>query len=190
MAAFIVTGQPIPDEQFSCPSNGSGTDFVTIPWSNMSVNVLRPGANVSYEGYNDEYCGIKGPHPRMAYCCQYGQLSSSPSPDAAIALAQSDGCSQYCPFFLADMNLWLYCLTQEGDTVTNAFCRLDGGVHLSTSGSVPRDGPFDPNSQVIKDKKNKYSSYESAASTARSSTMAVYAGLAVVLTSWLADNSA
>ncbi|KAI6826150.1 hypothetical protein KC332_g7842 [Hortaea werneckii] len=147
-AAYIANGTSIPDSQFDCPVQYSGLDYVDIPWLNMSVEQNQPyDRNVNYY---DGYCGIKGAHPRMAYCCQ--NMQAQPPflkyPDLPTYLAP-DHCSQYCRFFPANLNYWLWCLTQEGDLVSNAFCRWDDGKSLSTSGSLSRDGPFDPDGYWI-----------------------------------------
>lgn len=140
-----------PRDGISCPANYSGPDYASIPWGNMSTKDAR----TTHVG---GYCGIKGPHPRMAICCQTGMDQPTSFPNAPIYLAEADHCSQYCPFFPSDLDLWLYCLTQEGHTVSNAFCRFLNGSYLDTSGSLPRDGPFDPNSRLIQEKKKMYSS--------------------------------
>lgn len=170
MAAYIAHGHLIPDSEFSCPLNSSGIDYPSIPWSNMSVATFYDDIHEeTYKGY----CGVKGPHPRMAYCCQHGQLQEAADSNAAIALAPEDHCSQYCGFFIADIDLWVYCLTQEGDSVSNAFCRSDDGAYLETSGTEPLSGPANPDSQLIKDKKNKYS----AAASLGPSSLAVWLSL-------------
>lgn len=156
MNAYTVNGPSIPDSKFSCPTNYTGTDYVNIPWSSMSID-HGEGQNHT-DGYYYGICGIKGPHPRMATCCQNGQLQPINYPNASIYLSAEDHCSQYCNFYLAIMDLWLYCLTKEGNSVVNAFCRSDDGTFLQTSGSLPRDGPFDPDNALIKDKKKLYSS--------------------------------
>ncbi|KAI7544947.1 hypothetical protein KC331_g6495 [Hortaea werneckii] len=107
-AAFIVNGSSIPDSQFDCPVQYSGLDYVDIPWLNMSVDkYYDPNAS-----FYDGYCGIKGAHPRMAHCCQNMQAQPIKYPDIPIYLAP-DNCSQYCRFYPADINYWLWCLTQE-----------------------------------------------------------------------------
>lgn len=145
-AAFIVNGSSIPDSQFDCPVQYSGLDYVDIPWLNMSVGRYHDPNASFYDGY----CGIKGAHPRMSHCCQNMQAQPIKYSDIPIYLAP-DNCSQYCRFYPADINYWLWCLTQEGDSVSNAFCRWDDGKSLSTSGSLPRDGPFDPDGYWIQE---------------------------------------
>ncbi|GAB7366153.1 hypothetical protein MBLNU230_g7715t1 [Neophaeotheca triangularis] len=143
-AAYIANGTSIPDSQFDCPIQYSGLDYVDIPWLNMSVSPDDDPDGAQYDGY----CGLKGAHPRMASCCQNMQLGGVEYPDLPIYLAP-DNCSQYCRFFPADINYWLWCLTLEGDPVSDAFCRWDNGMSLSTSGSLSRDGPFDSNGRFI-----------------------------------------
>ncbi|RMY82855.1 hypothetical protein D0862_11875 [Hortaea werneckii] len=154
-SAYVANGTSIPDSQFDCPIQYSGLDYVDIPWLNMSVGEHHESNGTSYDGY----CGIKGAHPRMAYCCQ--NMQAQPPfmrhADTPIYLAP-DNCSQYCRFYPADLNYWLWCLTREGDPVSNAFCRWDGGKSLSTSGSLPRDGPLDPDDYWIKEARSSSAS--------------------------------
>lgn len=116
----------------------------------MSIDIFGPCPTDGDE-CNTSYCGIKGSRPRMSYCCNKGHLAlfGNNTYDAPIALAQADHCSQYCYFYIANIDLWLYWLTEEGDTVSNAFCHSSDGSHLTTSGLLPRDGPFDPGSRLI-----------------------------------------
>ncbi|KAI7493667.1 hypothetical protein KC367_g8479 [Hortaea werneckii] len=162
-AAYIVNGSSIPDSAFNCPVQFSGLDYVDIPGLNMSVGKnYHPNAS-----FYDGYCGIKGAHPRMAHCCQNMQVQPPfiKYPEIPIYLAP-DNCSQYCRFWPADIDYWLWCLTQEGDSVSNAFCRWDEGKSMSTSGSLPRDGPFDPDGPWIKEAKSKLTFLANSASTA------------------------
>lgn len=156
-AACIANGTSIPDSRFDCPIHYSGLDYVDIPWLNISVEQDR--ASNRNINYYDRYCGIKGAHPRMAYCCQ--NMQAEPSflrySDLPIYLAP-DNCSQYCRVFSADIDYWLWCLTQEGDSVSNAFCRWDDGRSLSSSGTLSRNGPFDPDGYWIEFARSRSSS--------------------------------
>jgi len=176
MAAYIVTGTSIPFNHFSCPSNSSGPEYASIPWSNLSASVFETSTRASYSNRYNGYVGIKGPHPRMAYCCQNAATSeANQNPERQIALA-GDHCTQYCSAFV-DLDLWLYCLTQNGDLVSNAFASLDyqgdtnqssvGERYIQTSGSLPRSGPFDEGALMIKD----YQQISSATFVTRSTTL-------------------
>lgn len=176
MAAYISNGTSIPESQFSCPSNASGIDFVTIPWSNMSTGVFGDCVSETDPNCNG-YCGIKGSHPRMAYCCQRGLFSKDIIyNDAPIALAEADHCSQYCSWGFAFIDLWLYCLTEEGDTATNAFCHAGTGKALGTSGSAPRDGPFDSHDELIE----TYKDYINTSSGGKKASVSLYGVLVLV----------
>lgn len=151
MAAYVTQNRTIPDNQFSCPSNASGIDYTTIPWSNISLSVFPN----SYQ--YQTICGIKGPHPQMEFCCREANPDVYPPgayPFSAIALAEEDHCSQYCQTF-PNLNLWLWCLTREGDTASNAFCRSGDSLYYHTSGTENRTGPFDPDAAIIKDTKKQ-----------------------------------
>ncbi|RMY56226.1 hypothetical protein D0863_13048 [Hortaea werneckii] len=173
-SAYIANGTSVPYSQFDCPVQYSGLDYVDIPWLNMSVGQHQESNGTSYDGY----CGIKGAHPRMAYCCQ--NMQAQPPflnyPDISIYLAP-DKCSQYCRFYPADLNYWLWCLTREGDPVSNAFCRWDNGKFLSTSGSLSRDGPFDPDDYWIKEARSGSSSLAGSVSFWRTCVVVMVASI-------------
>ncbi|RMX81961.1 hypothetical protein D0869_06413 [Hortaea werneckii] len=135
-AASIVNGSSIPDSQIDCPVQYSGLDYVDIPWLNMSVGKYHDPNASFYDGY----CGIKGAllpeHagpanqiPRHPYLSSSGQLLT----------------------VLTLLSCRHQLLALEGDSVSNAFCRWDGGKSLSTSGSLPRDSPFDLDDYWIKE---------------------------------------
>lgn len=88
----------------------------------------------------------------MAYCCA-NVFTLDPGGDSLIALA-NDSCSQYCRYG-GTFDLWLWCLTREGDSVSNAFWISGGREYFETSGSQPRDGPYNPHSIEIRDYKKK-----------------------------------
>ncbi|TKA21882.1 hypothetical protein B0A50_08618 [Salinomyces thailandicus] len=116
----------------------------------MSASVFGINTTEPHVGVYTGFAGIKGPHPRMEYCCNHGIVYRPPGlPPQQIALA-GDNCSQYCSLFVT-LNAWLYCLTEEGDSVVNAFNVFDGRTVFETSGSLPRNGAFDPDSRDIKD---------------------------------------
>lgn len=133
---------------------------------------------------------IKGPNPRMAYCCQNAAFSEANQyPERQIALA-GDNCTQYCSAYV-DLDLWLYCLTRNGNLASNAFASLDyqeeangsavGERYIQTSGSLPRSGPFDEGALMIKD----YKQISGATSTIRSTILFnALIGLTVVA-AWL-----
>lgn len=168
MAAFIARNSAIPDNQFSCPSNASGIEYASIPWSNMSSLVFYdPPAAPDVE--EEAICGVKGPHPQMYFCCKQGDIGDVVNYDFSnIALAEEDHCSQYCDYF-GNLNLWIWCLTREGDTVSNAFCLSADKEYADTSGTENRSGPFDPDSQQIKDVKKQIKNLPNPASASRTS---------------------
>lgn len=161
MTDLIVTNAAIPDDAFQCPANNSGVDYATIPWSNLSVSALPTHPDPS------GFCGVKGPHPRVPHCCKYGHLSPTEVANSSIALAAADSCTQYCAFHTTSLDLWLYCLTEEGDTVSNAFCVSSNDEYYYTSGTEERDGPFDPDAPIIKDYQNSRSAAPSIRASGR-----------------------
>jgi len=124
------------------------------------------------------FAGVKGPHPRMAYCCQSGSNIAHDALDRDIALAE-DYCSQYC-LFAGSLDLWLYCLTMEGDTVANAFFSSDGTL-VATSGSQLRDGPFNPkDEEILYYKKNRRLFSAGSAVVPKGMVMLVAVGMVLV----------